>query len=406
MNSTVMHTDCCIVGGGPAGVVLAFLLARQGVNVVLLESHKNFDRDWRGDTIHPLTMELLENLGLVDRLLKIPHHNTSCLTMGSRVYADFSQLRTPYPYVTAIPQVDFLELIVSEAKQYSNFQVLMSTNAQELIQVEDTICGVRYHKDDIWYEVRAVLTVGSDGRASRLRELAGLNTNVLATAPPMDVVSFRLPKQPGDPESDVRFSEGYLLAWYEGADHWLFRYLFPKGGYQKIRQTGLDAMKQSIIALIPEVGDRLNCLSDWSDLSFLSVQSNRLPQWYRSGLLLLGDAAHTMSPVGGVGVNYAIQDAVAAANIVVAPLKTRQLQVSHLQAVQRERQLPTRVIQTYQSIIQEGITSKLDSQSSIPVRFLLFFWLPLALPLLGKQYARLIAYLIAFGVQPARPKFI
>jgi len=402
MNSTPIHTDCCIVGGGAAGVVLAFLLARQGRSVVLLEAHKNFDRDWRGDTIHPLTMELMESLGLVDRLLAIPHHNTSQLTMGSRVYADFSKLSTPYPYVTAIPQVDFLELLVTEARQYPNFQVLMGTNVQELIQDGETVCGVRYRKGNAWCEVRATLTVGADGRASHLRDLAGLNTNVLTSAPPMDVVSFRLPKRVGDPESNVRFGPGYMLVWYERSDYWLCRYLFPKGGYQKIRQAGLDALKQSIVGLIPELSDRLDLLSDWSNLSFLAVQSSRLPRWYRSGLLLLGDAAHTMSPVGGVGINYAIQDAVVAANILAEPLKTGEIQIRDLKAVQQKRELPTRAIQMYQSIIQEGIISQFDPKASIPVRFLLFFWFPLALPLIGKQYARFIAYLIAFGLSPAR----
>lgn len=403
MNSTVIDTDCCIVGGGPAGVILAFLLARQGVSVVLLEVHKNFDRDWRGDAIHPLTMELMETLGLVDRLLEIPHHNISHLTMGSRVWAEFSKLHTRYPYVTIIPQVNFLELVVSEAKQYPHFQMLMSTNAQELIQEGEAVCGVRYHKDGVYHEIRATLTVGADGRASRLRELADLNTNVLTSAPPMDLVSFRLPKQQGDPAADARFGEGYMIIWFEQADHWLFRYIFSKGSYQNIRKAGLDALKQSIVALIPEFSNRLNSLSDWSDLSFLCVQSNRLHQWYRNGLLLIGDAAHTMSPVGGVGINYAIQDAVAAANVLAEPLKTGQLQVSHLQAVQQQRAFPTRVIQIYQSIIQEGITSRFDRQSAIPVRFLLCFWFPLSLPLLGQQYARFIAYLIGFGIDPARP---
>lgn len=278
----------------------------------------------------------------------------------------------------------------------------MSTNVQEVIQEEETVCGVRYHKDEAWHEVRATLTVGADGRASGLRELGGLNTNVFTAAPPMDVVSFRLSKAASDPESNVRFGEGYMLVWYERTDGWLCRYLFPKGGYQKLRQAGLDAMKQSIVALMPEFSDRLNSLSSWSDLSFLSVQSSRVPQWYRSGLLLIGDAAHTMSPVGGVGINYAIQDAVAAANILAEPLKTGQVGIGDLKAVQKARELPTRVIQAYQSMIQEGIMSRFDSNASIPVRFLLLFWFPLALPLIGKPYAKFIAYLIAFGISPAR----
>lgn len=403
MTSTIIHTDCCIVGGGPAGLILAFLLARQGVSVVLLEAHKSFDRDWRGDGTHPLTLELMEALGLVDRLLEIPHHTTTQLAFGSQVYADFSGLHTRYPYVTAIPQVDFLNLIVAEAKQYPNFQLLMSTNVQELIEEGDAICGVRYRKHDVEYEVRAPLTVGADGRNSRLRELSGLNTNVLTASPPMDLVSFRLPKQQDDPKPDVRFGEGDMLIWFERSDHWVFRYLFPKGGYQKLRQAGLEALKSTIATHIPEVCDRLNSLSNWSDLSFLSVQANRVRQWYRSGLLLIGDAAHTMSPLGAVGVNYAIQDAVAAANILADPLKKGQLQISHLQAVQQQRELPTWAIQTYQSIIQEGISSRFTPKSSIPVRFLLFFWLPLSLPLLGQQYAKFIAYLIGFGLYPARP---
>lgn len=404
MSSNEIHTDCCIVGAGPAGVVLSLLLVCQGVSVVLLETHKNLDRDWRGDTIHPLTMELMDTLGLADRLLTIPHHKIKQLTMGSRVYADFNQLHTKYPYVTAIPQVQFLEVLVSEAKQYPNFQILMGANAQELIVEGETIGGVRYRKDSVWHEVRATLTVGADGRGSHLRELSGLNANILTSSPPMDVLSFRLPKQQGDPEPDVRFGKGYMLVWFEGTDHWTFRYLFLKGGYQTIRQAGLSAFKQSIVDLMPELADRVGSLSDWSDFAFLSVQANRIPQWYRSGLLLIGDAAHTMSPVGGVGINYAIQDAVATANLLTEPLKTKQLQIQQLQAVQQQRELSTRAIQVYQSLLQEGISSKLDPHLKIPFRFLCFFWIPLSLPLLGRRYAKFIAYLIGFGIQPARPK--
>lgn len=386
-------------------MMLALLLARQGISVVLLEAHKDFERDFRGDSVHPLTLENLEALGLAERLLEIPSHNSKQLTMGSMVYADFSTLSTQYPFLTSIPQGKFLELLANEAKQYPNFELLMGAKVQELIEEGERICGVRYRQDEVWHEVRATLTVGADGRASHVSHLAGLDQNLLTSSPPMDVISFRLPKGANDTlHSDVRFAQGFMLVWYEHADHWLFRYLFPKGGYQAIRHAGLDAFKQSVAKVLPELAERLDSLTDWSKMAFLSVQSCRVRKWYRPGLLLIGDAAHTMSPVGGVGVNYAIQDAVAAANILAKPLKSQQLEVGQLQAVQDERELPTRAIQLYQSIMQEGINSRLNPHSPIPIRFLIFFWLPLSLPWLNKLYARFIAYLIGFGLRPARLK--
>lgn len=409
MNPHIVETDCCIVGGGPAGIMLALLLVRVGVSVILLEAHKTFDRDFRGDTVHPLTLENLEALGLADRLLEIPHHNIEQLTMGSRVYADFSALPTRYPFLTSVPQVKFLELLVYEAKRYPNFQLLMGTNVQELIVEDGTsqerICGVRYRKGESWYEVRASLTIGADGRSSHVSHLAGLDKNLFTSSPPMDVISFRLPKKTGDKlQPDAKSTKDFMLVWFEQSDCWLFRYLFLKGGYQQIRQAGLEAFKQSIAEVLPEITDRLDSLKDWSSMAFLSVQASRVPQWYRPGLLLIGDAAHTMSPVGGVGVNYAMQDAVTAANILSQPLKTKQLKVEHLQAVQNERELPTRAIQIYQSLMQEAINRRLNPKAPIPFRFLLFFWLPLSLPLLNKLYARVIAHLIGFGLHPAHLK--
>jgi len=394
----VQQTQCCIVGGGPGGAVLALLLARQGISVMLLEAHKDFDRDFRGDTIHPSVMEIMDELGLADRLLQLPHAKMRQLTIKTEAesvtLADFSRLKTRYPYIMMLPQVRFLEFITEEAKSYPNFQLVLGANVQELIEEDGVIRGVRYRGHGGWHEIRAILTVGADGRHSRIRQLVGFEP--IKTSPPMDVLWFRLPRKPEDPEVGMgRIGRGHILAMLARSDSWQIAYVIPKGGYQQIRAAGLEALRQSIVEVAPELSDPVQHLKDWSQVAFLSVESNCLKRWYRPGLLLIGDAAHVMSPVGGVGINYAIQDAVVAANVLSKPVQSGKVQVGDLAKVQRQRELPTQIIQAFQSLVQQQIFARvLNSDQPFKPPALL------RVPILRDLPVRLIA----FGVLPAHVK--
>ncbi|MCL1467953.1 FAD-dependent oxidoreductase [Argonema galeatum] len=397
----VVETNCCIVGGGPAGVVLSLLLARQGISVMLLETHKDFDRDFRGDTVHPSTMEIMDELGLAESLLQLPHSKIRTLTIttpnGSTQFANFARLKTKYPFITMMPQAKFLEFIVEEAKHYPSFQLVLGANVQELIEENGIIKGVRYRGHGGWHEVRAQLTVGSDGRHSRLRQLAGFEA--VGTSPPMDVLWFRLPRSSEDPSGGMgRIGNGHIVAMLDRADQWQIAYVIPKGGYQEIRAAGIEALRQGIVGVVPELSDRVQYLKDWSQIAFLSVESSRLPRWYLPGLLLIGDAAHIMSPVGGVGINYAVQDAVVAANVLSESLKHNSIHIWDLAEVQRQRELPIRVIQAFQSVIQQNIFARVlnsnnSNQSFTPPAFL-------RLPILRDLPARLVA----FGIWPVHVK--
>lgn len=394
----VQTTNCSIVGGGPAGAVLALMLARQGISVILLEAHKDFDRDFRGDTIHPSVMEIMEELGLAEKLLQLPHAKIRQISVrtpeASVTLADFSHLKTRYPYITMLPQARFLEFITAEAQKYPNFQLIMGANVQELIEEDGVVRGVRYRGHGGWHEVRAILTVGADGRHSRLRQLAGFES--IQTSPPMDVLWFRLPKQPGDFEGGMgRIGRGHIVVMLDRGEQWQMAYVIPKGGYQEIRAAGLEALRKSIVEVVPELQDRIQHLQDWSQIAFLSVESSRLVRWYRPGLLLIGDAAHVMSPVGGVGINYAIQDAVVTANVLSKPLKQGHVELHELAKVQRQRELPTRVIQAFQSFIQQRIFARVLNSNQL---LQLPVWL--RLPWLRELPARLVAY----GVFPAHVK--
>lgn len=385
----IQNTDCCIVGGGPAGVVLSLLLARQGIAVVLLEAHQDFDRDFRGDTIHPSVMQIMEELNLSDRILQLPHTKMSRLNVHTAdatvTLADFSHLNTRYPYIVMLPQVRFLNFITQEAEQYPNFTLILGANVQELITENGVVQGVRYRGQGGWHEVRATLTVGADGRYSKLRQLGGFQS--VETSPPMDVLWFRLPRQPEEFAGGMgRFGAGKIVVMLDRGEEWQLGYVIPKGEYQKLRAAGLATFKNSLIEVVPELNNRIEILQDWSQIAFLSVQSSLVKRWYRSGLLLIGDAAHIMSPVGGVGINYAIQDAVVTANILSKPLKNHHVEISDLAKVQQHRELPTRIIQAFQTLIQKRIFAPIltENQTFQPP-------LILRLPILRDLPARLIA---------------
>jgi 2-polyprenyl-6-methoxyphenol hydroxylase-like FAD-dependent oxidoreductase len=398
---SVQQTTCCIVGGGPGGVILAYLLARRDIPVILLEAHKDFDRDFRGDTIHPSTLEVLDQLGLADRLLQIPHGEIRRMTFhtaaGEVMMADLSCLKTRFPFVAMMPQARFLDFMVEEARRLPTFQLVLGANVQRLVEEAGTVRGVRYRDgDNHWHEVRASLTVAADGRFSRIRHLAGLEP--VSTSPPMDILWFRLPRRLGDPADGGGYlGAGHLLVLLSRGDEWQLGYVIPKGGYQDLRAAGIGALRRSVADLVPWLADRLSGLDDWRATSLLSVESSRLRRWYRPGLLLIGDAAHVMSPVGGVGINYAIQDAVVAANVLTEPLRNGRVRLRDLAEVQRQRQWPVRIIQALQAQLQRQVIARaLHMGRPFQLPFLLR--LLLRVPFLRSLPARLIA----FGPQRVR----
>lgn len=394
----VQQTTCCIVGGGPAGAVLALLLARQGIPVMLLEAHKDFDRYFRGDTLHSSVMEIMDELGLGDRLLQLRHTKTyKYITQtadGPVTFADFSRLKGKHPYMMILEQLRFLEFITAEAKRYPNFQLVMGANVQELIEEDGIIRGGRYRGQGGWHEVRAMLTVGADGRFSRTRNLAGLK--LIKKQTPIDVLWFRLPRRPNEPEEELgEFGRGCLLVLTNRFEYWQIGYIIPKGYYQQLHAAGLEALRQSVAETMPMLADRVDYLKEWKQVSLLPVETGHLSRWYRPGLLLIGDAAHVMSPIGGVGINYAIQDAVVAANVLSQPMVAGQIKMRHLAAVQLQREYPTRIIQWFQSLSHEQIIVKTfkSGEKFKPPKLML-------LPVMRD----LPTWLMAYGVCPVHVK--
>lgn len=395
----VHHTTCCIVGAGPAGALLALLLARQGITVTLLEAHMDFDRDFRGDTVHPAILELLDQVGLADRLLaEVPHNKIRTGTPPGAVFTiEFGRLKTRFPFIAMIPQVRFLEFITTEAARFSSFRLVMGAQVRELVEDGGVVRGVQYRSPDGWHEVRALLTVGADGRFSRMRQLAKLPTAV-KTSQPIDVLWLRLPRRDSDPSGvQGRFGGGAGLILLDRGEQWQMGYILPKGGYQRLRQKGLEQLREVIVQMVPWLSDRVGELDDWHKTSLLSVESDFLPRWYRAGLLLIGDAAHVMSPMGGNGINYAVQDAAAAANLLSAPLKSGRIRLSDLAAVQRRRAWPTRLTQMVVNQVQDRvITGFLGARG------------PVSFPVLGRLLLRtpvlrdLPLSWMAYGVWPVR----
>jgi 2-polyprenyl-6-methoxyphenol hydroxylase-like FAD-dependent oxidoreductase len=390
------HTDCCIVGAGPAGAVLALMLARNGVHVTLLEAHRDFDREFRGDTLHPSVMEIMDELGLAEDLLELPHTKLRKFSFQTPIrsftIADFGRLNTKFPYITLIPQAQYLEFVTDRAAKYPLFNLIMDANVRELVQDNGRYRGVCYtNRDGHSREISALLTVAADGRFSRLRKLAGVEP--VASSPPMDVLWLRLPKRPGDTLGfGGRIGQGHLLAILERPDHYQLGYVIAKGSYRELREAGIEQLQRSIATLAPEVADRVNTLQNWKQVSVLSVESSCLKKWHLPGLLFIGDAAHVMSPIGGVGINYAIQDAVVAANLLSESLRKNRIDEAQLAAVQEARYLPTRVIQGFQAFVQRRIVSQaLTAGATFRPPWLL------RLPVLRT----LPAYLVGFGLRRA-----
>jgi 2-polyprenyl-6-methoxyphenol hydroxylase-like FAD-dependent oxidoreductase len=398
MTGRSLRVTCVIVGGGPAGVMLGFLLARAGVAVLIAEKHRDFLRDFRGDTIHPSTLQVMHELGLLDAFLACPHQELRQLQaiVGDDAIkvADFTHLPTVCGFVALMPQWDFLDFLAENGARLPEFQLLMQGEITDLIEEGGRIVGVRGHTPDGPIEVRADLVVGADGRHSIVRERAGLST--LNLGAPIDVLWMRLSKRPDDPSQTLgRINYGRMLVTLDRGEYWQCAFVIRKDGFAAVRAGGLEAFRANVAAIAPFLQDRVDELRDWDDIKLLTVVVDRLVHWWRPGLLCIGDCAHAMSPIGGVGINLAIQDAIAAANILAQPLRDGALSDADLEAVQRRRMLPTRLTQAIQVVVQERVIDRVlraDKPIRAPWGLRLFNHLP--------WLRRIPARLVGMGFRP------
>ena len=389
---------CCIVGGGPAGMMLGYLLARAGVEVLVLEKHSDFLRDFRGDTIHPSTLEVIHELGLLDEFLKLPHQKVYELNaqFGEMrlTIADFRHLPTRCGFVAFMPQWDFLNFLAKKATRYQTFDLKMEAEVVGLIEQSGRIIGVRAKTPDGEIQVHADLVVGADGRTSIVREKARLQAREFGA--PMDVLWFRIRRTAEDPAVTMgRFDAGRIFIALNRGDYWQCGYVIAKGQFEEMRRQDFDTFRAAIVKLAPYLQDSIHQLRGWDDVKLLTVRVNRLDEWFRPGLLCIGDAAHAMSPVGGVGINLAIQDAVAAANVLFKPLLERQVTMDDLGRIQTRRELPTRVTQRLQLAVQDRIIARVLTDTQ-PLKS------PLAVRLLARYpfLRRIPARIIGLGIRP------
>ena len=398
MSDAEVSVRCCIAGGGPAGMMLGLLLARAGVGVMVLEKHADFLRDFRGDTIHPSTLEIMHELGLLGEFLKQPHQEVR--TLGAQIgddfvkVANFSHLPTHCRFIALMPQWDFLNFVTGQAKRYPAFRLRMEADVTALVEEGGRVAGVRAETPEGGLTVRADLVVGADGRHSTARAKAGLET--LDLGAPMDVLWMRLSRRPTDPEQTLgRIDAGKIFVMLNRGDYWQCAFVIEKGGFERVHGAGLASFREEIVRLAPYLRDRVGELDDWSDVKLLTVAVDRLRSWHRPGLLCIGDAAHAMSPIGGVGINLAIQDAVATANILGPRLLQGEISDEDLHAVQRRREFPTRAMQAVQIFVQNRVIGRVlkSTQSLSP---------PLPVRLLGQWplLQRLPARLIGLGFRP------
>ena len=393
-----IKTTCCIAGGGPAGMMLGFLLARAGVPVTVLEKHPDFLRDFRGDTVHPSTLQMMHELGLLDEFLRLPHSEVRQITMkigNDRVTIGyFDKLPVQCKFVALMPQWDFLNFLAAHSKRYPAFDLRMKAEATDLIEEGGRVVGLRAKTPGGELAIRADLVVGCDGRHSTLRERAGFHVDDLGA--PMDVMWFRLSRKTSDDDETFGHIEaGRMMVMLNRTDYWQCAYVISKGSADAVKRKGLDAFRQMVGEMSPFVRDRLDEIDDWDKVKLLTVAVDRLRQWYKPGLICIGDAAHAMSPIGGVGINLAVQDAVAAANILAEPLRRGAVTLETLHAVQQRREFPTRFTQGLQILLQNRIISPAlmneGGRPEAPWFFKLLQW-----PLLRRIPGRVMA----LGVRP------
>ncbi|TWC06916.1 2-polyprenyl-6-methoxyphenol hydroxylase-like FAD-dependent oxidoreductase [Bradyrhizobium macuxiense] len=396
-NTRQMKARCCVVGGGPAGMMLGYLLGRAGIDVVVLEKHADFFRDFRGDTVHPSTLQVMDELGLIDGFLKLPHQDIQTLDgMFGRTsvrIADLSRLSVKYPFIAMMPQWDFLNFLRESGKRFASLKVLMNAEATDLIRRGDAVAGVRANTPDGPVEIEADLVIGCDGRHSIVRERAGLAVEEIGA--PMDVLWFRVGRRPDETENlFARIDNGKMMVTFDRGDYWQCAYVIAKGQYEAVKARGLPALLDDVLRLAPILKAGIADVKSFDDVKLLTVAINRLTRWTLPGLLCIGDAAHAMSPIGGVGVNLAVQDAVATANILAAKLAQGCPSEDELDAVRRRREFPVRVTQRMQVIAQDNLISAALKGGDQPVPFALR--LITAMPWLQGLTARLVAV----GVRP------
>jgi len=400
----VIRTHCCIVGGGPAGMMLGYLLGRAGIETLVLEEHADFFRDFRGDTVHPSTLQVMDELGLIEGFLNLPHQELQKLEgrfgEESIRIGDLSRLHVKYPFIAMMPQWDFLNFLRENGKRFASLKVMMNANVTDLILSGSEVVGVGADTPEGAIEIRAGLTVGCDGRHSTLRARAGLALEDIGA--PMDVLWFRVGRNRDETERlFARVRTGKMLVTFDRGDYWQCAYVIPKGHFDAVKMRGLDTFRNDIAGMAPILRAGIADVKSWDEVKLLTVAINRLKRWTRSGLLCIGDAAHAMSPVGGVGVNLAVQDAVAAANLLGAKLialsdKNGCPSEHELDAVRRRRVFPVRVTQAMQVLVQNRLISMAINPDKRPLRVPLVLRIVSAIPWLQGMTARFVAV----GVRP------